>query len=117
MEWKRIEKALEESGPTVPRLKELEIDPELLHALLRQGRLVRISSDLAYLPAQLEVLMGHLAGLPRRFTVATFRDATGLTRKYAVPLLEWMDRCGATVRHGDERSVAEQDLDLPPVRR
>lgn len=107
-EWRRIEKALEESGPAVPRLKELEVDPELLHALLRQGRLIRISDDFAYLPAQLEALISQLDGLPRRFTVAVFRDATGLTRKYAVPLLEWMDRCGATVRFGDERSVGEQ---------
>ena len=107
-EWKRIEKALEESGPTVPRLKELEVDPELLHALLRKGLLIRISDDLAYLPTQLETLMRQLGGLPNRFTVAAFRDATGLTRKYAVPLLEWMDRRGATIRFGDERSVGEQ---------
>ena len=108
VEWERIEKALEESGPTVPRLKELEVDPELLHALLRKGLLIRISDDLAYLPTQLETLMRQLGGLPSRFTVAAFRDATGLTRKYAVPLLEWMDRRGATIRFGDERSVGEQ---------
>ena len=99
----------------VPRLKELEVDPELLHALLRHGRLIRISRDLAYLPAQLDALMEQLGGLPSRFTVAAFRDATGLTRKYAVPLLEWMDRCGATVRSGDERSVGEQVSASAPV--
>ena len=104
-EWRRIRDALETDGPMVPRVKELAIEPELLHALLREDRLVRISDDLVYLPEQLEALMERLAELPGRFTVATFRDTTGLTRKYVIPLLEWMDRCGATVRMGDERSV------------
>ena len=106
VEWRRVRDALEADGPMVPRLKELDIDPELLHALLRESRLIRISDDLVYLPEQLDRLMERLAELPRRFTVATFRDTTGLTRKYAVPILEWMDRCRATVRIGDERSVA-----------
>ena len=108
VEWTRIRDALEATGPTVPRLKELEIHPELLHALLREGRLVRISDDLVYLPEQVEELMRRLLDLPGRFTVAVFRDATGLTRKYAVPLLEWMDRYGATVRLGDERSISNR---------
>ena len=107
-EWRRIEKSLEESGPTVPRLKELEVDPELLHALLRQGRLVKVSADLVYLPDQLEELIARLSELPSRFTVAAFRDVTGLTRKFAVPLLEWMDRGGVTARSGDERTVVDQ---------
>ena len=107
-EWRRIRDALEAQGPTVPRLKELEVHPELLHALLREGRLVRISDDLVYLPGQLEALVHRLVDLPDRFTVAVFRDATGLTRKYAVPLLEWMDRRGTTVRFGDERSIRDR---------
>ena len=104
-EWERIRTRLESTGPMVPRLKELEVDPELLHALLREGRLVRISEDLAYLPGQVEELVAGLADLPDRFTVARFRDATGLTRKYAVPFLEWADRRGITTRHGNERTL------------
>lgn len=104
-EWERIRTDLESAGPMVPRLKEMEIDPELLHALLREGRLVRISEELAYLPPQVEALVDRLADLPERFTVAEFRDATGLTRKYAVPFLEWADRRGITTRYGNERSV------------
>ena len=105
VEWQRIRDTLDATGPTVPRLKELDVHPELLHALLREDRLVRISGDLVYLPAQVDALAARLVDLPSRFTVAAFRDATGLTRKYAVPLLEWMDRCGTTVRFGDERSI------------
>ena len=58
-----------------------------------------------YLPEQIEELLARLGDLPERFTVAAFRDAMGLTRKYAVPLLERLDGSGATVRHG---------YDLPP---
>ena len=104
-EWERIRTDLESAGPMVPRLKEMEIDPELLHALLREGRLVRISEELVYLPGQVEGLAAQLADLPDRFTVAEFRDATGLTRKYAVPFLEWTDRRNITTRYGNERSV------------
>ena len=104
-EWERIRAGLESTGPMVPRLKEIGVDPELLHALLREGRLVRISEDLAYLPGQVQELVAGLDSLPDRFTVAQFRDATGLTRKYAVPFLEWADRRGITTRHGNERTL------------
>ncbi len=104
-EWERIRTDLESAGPMVPRLKEMEIDSELLHALLREGRLVRISEELVYLPSQVEGLADRLDDLPDRFTVAEFRDATGLTRKYAVPFLEWADRRDITTRYGNERSV------------
>lgn len=36
-------------------------------------------------------------------TVAEFRDLTGASRKYAVPLLEHTDRIGWTMRVGDVR--------------
>jgi selenocysteine-specific elongation factor len=38
-----------------------------------------------------------------RMTMAQFRDLLGTSRRYAVPLLEWFDACGITVREGDER--------------
>ena len=94
------------AGLTVPRLKELAIDQELLHVLLREERLVKVSDELVYLPQQLNGLVDGLTELPDRFTVAEFRDTLGLTRKYAVPLLEWLDRRRVTVRDGDTRTIA-----------
>ena len=73
-------------------MAELRADPELVHILVREGRLVRISDQLVYLPEQIEELLARLGDLPERFTVAAFRDAMGLTRKYAVSLLEWAGR-------------------------
>jgi selenocysteine-specific elongation factor len=38
-------------------------------------------------------------------TMARFRDAVGTTRKHAVPLMEWFDATGVTVRDGDVRAL------------
>lgn len=40
-----------------------------------------------------------------RLSVADFKDLTGLTRKYAIPLLEYLDRERLTRREGDERVI------------
>ncbi len=37
--------------------------------------------------------------------MARFRDAVGTSRKYAVPLMEWFDATGVTVRDGDLRAL------------
>ena len=42
-------------------------------------------------------------------TVSAFREALGTSRKYAVPLLEWLDRRGVTRRDGDLRFPARAD--------
>ena len=56
--------------------------------------------------AMLQVLRGDLvASGMDEFTVADFRDRFGISRKYAVPLLEWLDRAGITRRDGDVRVV------------
>jgi selenocysteine-specific elongation factor len=98
----RVRIASDLATPTVP---ELDLDPELLHLVIRRGDLVRVSGDLVYLPEQLERLAKTIRSMPDGFTVAQFRDATGLSRKYAVPILEWADKEGLTVRRGDTRSV------------
>jgi selenocysteine-specific elongation factor len=41
------------------------------------------------------------------FTVADFRDLIGVTRRQAVPLLEWFDKQGITRRNGDTRVVRD----------
>ncbi len=103
--WEEVRSTLESSGLAVPRLKELGIDLELVHALVRDGKLVRISEDLVYLPGQIEDLTTRLRSISGPFTVAQFRDALGISRKYAVPLLEYLDAERVTVRTGDLRSV------------
>jgi selenocysteine-specific elongation factor len=43
----------------------------------------------------------RLAGLPAPFTVSSARQAWGTSRRVAVPLMEWLDARGVTVRLPD----------------
>ena len=102
--WSQAESRLR-SDLAVPNSTELGLDPELLHLMIRNGHLVRISDDLVFLPEQIDLLVDLMRGMESGFTVADFRDRSGLSRKYAVPLLEWSDREGLTIRRGDLRHL------------
>jgi selenocysteine-specific elongation factor len=78
----------------------------ILQMLLKQGSLVRVSPDLLYhadAVASLKELMESHRGQP--FSVPEFKDWTGISRKYAIPLLEFLDRLHVTQRQGDKRIV------------
>ncbi len=92
----------------VPRATQLGLETELLHALVRDGRLTRIADDLVYLPEQVETITAAFRKLPTEFTVAEFRDELGVTRRQAIPLLEWFDGQGITRRKGDVRTLREK---------
>jgi selenocysteine-specific elongation factor len=74
-------------------------------ALAGLGDLVRVGPHL-YRAEQVAEIRARLERTLRaegRMTAARFRDVVGTTRKYAVPLLEYFDAAGVTVREGDER--------------
>ncbi len=69
-------------------------------------RLVRVNQELTYTAKQMNDLRTKLVAYFEKkpaLTVADFRELTGASRKFAVPLLEHSDRVGWTVRVGDER--------------
>ena len=69
-------------------------------------RLVRVNQELIYTSRQMKVLRAKLADHFAKkpvLTMAEFKELAGVSRKYAVPLLEHCDRVGWTVRAGDER--------------
>ena len=74
--------------------------------MLRQGDLVRLRDDLVFSAARLEALVDEMA---RRYSpgelfgVADFKDWTGVSRKHAIPLLEFLDQRRITRRQGDQR--------------
>ena len=80
----------------------------MLKLLLRQRRLVKIDTLLFHAEA-LETLKADVrqlkAGGRRRVDVAAFKDRFGISRKYAIPLLEYLDRERVTRRVGDAREV------------
>lgn len=101
----RASTLLSASGFNVPNLADLGLDRELLHVALREGRIIRVSDDLVFLPDQINELRKRLQDLPNPFGVGDFKDVADLSRKYAVPLLEYFDAIGVTRRNGNERVV------------
>ena len=91
---------------------------DLFDVCVAEGLLVRIADDI-YLHADAE------ADMRRRVTqrletgpgatVAEIRDLLGTTRKFAVPLCEYLDRVGVTRREGDLRVMAEVLHFSPPL--
>jgi selenocysteine-specific elongation factor len=112
-----IEQAFVKAGLTVPSLKEvLEKLPvesaraqKILQILLREQVLVRVATDLVFHRTALERVRGLLAEYKQqhgeRMSVPAFKELTGITRKYAIPLLEYLDRERVTRRQGDERII------------
>lgn len=99
---------LEDAGSSPPGLAELQgrFEPALIRSAMRSGELVQISPDLIFPAATIEALKGMVARSiagSGPMTVAAFRDIAGTTRKYAVPLLEYLDQTGFTRRQGDTR--------------
>ncbi len=81
---------------------------ELAEFYVRQGTAVRVGRDRYYQKEALDrLLLEILWGVSRRGTAtpAQLREETGLSRKYLIPLLEWMDSNGLTVRRADERAL------------
>jgi selenocysteine-specific elongation factor len=102
--WQATQNALS-AGLGVPLASELDLGAELLHLKIRNGELISVGNDLVFLPLQIEQLKATLGAMGEDFTVADFRDAIGLSRKYVVPILEWADKEGLTVRRGDTRRI------------
>ena len=75
--------------------------------MLARGALVKVGEDL-YRGSQIDgvraCVEAHL-NENGRMTAADFRDLLGTSRKYAVPLLEWLDAHGVTIRNDDYRTL------------
>jgi len=65
---------------------------------------VRVSDELVFHKSALDGLRVSLAK-GSRITVLDFKQKTGVSRKYAIPLLEYLDREKITRREGDSRVV------------
>jgi selenocysteine-specific elongation factor len=111
-----IEKAFFSAGLKVPLLKEvlagLKIDQaraqKIVTLLLRDRVLIKLADDLVFHSATLEQLKQQVRALKTstpQMDVPKFKDIFGITRKYAIPLLEYLDRERVTRRLGDVRQI------------
>ena len=113
----QIEQAFAKAGLAVPSVREvlaqLAVESrraeKILQILLREKRLVRVSVELIFHSNALSQLAPMLAKYKKskgeRIGVPAFKELTGITRKYAIPLLEYLDRQRLTRRTGDERVI------------
>jgi selenocysteine-specific elongation factor len=101
--WSPIKETLRTLTP--PSIAEAGLPPDLLRALIRSGELVRVSEDFVYLPESMDEVIALIRSFDVPFTVSEFRVRAGVSRKYAVPLLEYADREGITLRQGDLRTA------------
>ena len=112
----KIEAAFATAGLRVPALNDvlagLKIDrtraQKIVTLLLRDRTLVKISDELVFHHQALQSLRLQLAQQKLKspkIDVATFKEMTGITRKYAIPLLEYLDRERVTKRVGDAREI------------
>ena len=97
----------ESTPPPVKELLARGFDPDVIDAAARAGAVVRLSRDLVVAPSLVERAMQVVtergaAGI----TVSELRERLGTSRKYAVPLAEYLDRAGLTRREGDLRYPA-----------
>jgi selenocysteine-specific elongation factor len=111
-----IERAFAEAGLKVPLLKDVlagvKVDrtraQKIVTLLLREKVLVKLSDELVFHESALKELRQRVAAQKAKsakIDIASFKDLTGLTRKYAIPLLEYLDRERVTRRVGDERVI------------
>jgi selenocysteine-specific elongation factor len=96
-------RALLQRDLAVPTVSDLGLTDELVHLLVRRGDLVRVSETLVFLGDQMTKIVETAAHLDHPFGVGEFKDALGLSRKYSVPLLEWLDDNEYTIRREDGR--------------
>lgn len=96
------------SGPKISR----EHSRKILQLLLDAGAIVRVQPELFFHHEALDALVeklrryGEEHGPERLIDVAAFKDLAGVSRKYAIPLLEYLDRERITSRAGDRRIIS-----------
>ena len=112
----KIEDAFASAGLKVPALSEviagLKVDKvraqKIVTLLLRDKVLIKVSEELVFHRSALEELRrrdGNLQIEVDKIDVAKFKELTEVTRKYAIPLLEYLDRERVTRRVGDARQI------------
>jgi selenocysteine-specific elongation factor len=109
----RALESLRAGGVSPPGLRELGVPLSLAKALERTGELVLVTTDIAY-PADIwQYITKRIIDVLESkgpATVSQLREVIGTSRKFAVPLLEYMDASGITRRKGDVRELGPRAI-------
>jgi len=94
-------KAVQDELHLTPRALE-----RLLEILIERKKIVQGAEGFFVHSRWLDNIIGQVRGLSRKeMTIAEFKAMTGLSRKYAIPILELLDRLGVTRRVGAVREI------------
>jgi len=113
----KMEEAYLKSGLQPPYFKDLREEfsgntgSDVLELLLKEGALVKIKEDLYFHRRAIQDLEQRLIDfLKKNGEIATpqFKDLSNVSRKYAIPLIEYFDRTQLTVRVGDNRVLRKK---------
>ena len=114
---RQIEEAYLKGGLQPPYFKELndklseKTGSELLEVMVKDGILIKVKEDLYFhrdVMGELEKRL--IAFLKERGEISTpqFKEMTGVSRKYTIPIIEYFDRSQVTVRVGDNRVLRKK---------
>ena len=110
----KIENLLNSNGNSVPDFAELEnkikVNKKILNyitaLMVKQGKLVKVKPDIYYLKGQIDGIkfkLDYFFEKEERLGPKDMKEIAGVSRKYAIPLLEYFDNTGYTVKKGDYR--------------
>jgi selenocysteine-specific elongation factor len=113
---KRILSALQAAELSPPYFKELcqslnvstPRGKEVLDVLIGEGLVVKVKEDLYYDHQTIEKLKQKLVDFlvsHEEITTPQFKDMTGASRKFVIPLIEFFDNTQLTIRVGDIRKL------------
>lgn len=112
----RVETELDRHGINAPYISEvakaLVVPTQAAEEIMRlgayAGRLVNVADGVYYTPAQLEKLKRKVAlwAGDRDFTASELRDFLDTSRRFVIPILEYFDKSGFTIRDEDTRRIA-----------
>lgn len=114
---KKIEEIYLKGGLQPPYFKELKdqfagnTGPEVLQVMLKDGLLVKVKEDLYFHKEAIEALKDELTAFLKdkgEIDTPQFKEMTGASRKYTIPLIEYFDKSQVTVRVGDMRVLRKK---------
>jgi len=116
---KNIARIYNDAGLTPPNLNDVINDfkeqrakaQSIIKLMLKDGDLIKINEDLCFAREPFNKLHDDYKAMlikDGKATPATFKDLTGLSRKYIIPLMEYFDMSKLTVRVGDHRILREK---------
>jgi selenocysteine-specific elongation factor len=120
---KKIHTCYEKAGLLPPTLRELleqlriaeKEAVNLLGLLVREGQLTKVSEELYFDSRAITKLTADVVSYLNKnneITTQGFKDLTGLSRKFMIPLFEYLDKAKVTVRVGDKRVLRKASAKL-----